>query len=415
LGVLSPTRTSATHCGACGRRCDLANATAACVAGACAVATCNAGFGDCDGNAANGCETDTRSSASHCGGCGMACGERPNSLLGCVAARCVLACLAGYADCDADATNGCEVDTRTSVANCGSCGRACRPANATGACVAAQCRVAMCTAPFDNFDADADTGCEANTQTSTAHCGRCGNACPARANATSTCTGALCGFTCNAGFADCDNDPANGCEVDTRTSAAHCSSCGNACASGVCAGSTCQPPTCTDGVRNGGESDVDCGGPTCPRCARCRACGSDADCADGACGAARRCTVRRDVTVNWLTNCRGPGGGNTPVTVGGLPAGNYDVTPLRSAATVWNPVVFPSNGWLWSINCDNLAVPTLSTGSTFYATPEAAYAVVMNRSERARFNGGDLVCAFSDNPCSDNQGAISFRMELVCE
>ncbi|MDB4930014.1 MAG: uncharacterized protein JWM10_2498, partial [Myxococcaceae bacterium] len=49
-----------------------ANAAAACAAGLCAI-TCNAGFGDCDGAATNGCEVDTSASAAHCGRCGAAC------------------------------------------------------------------------------------------------------------------------------------------------------------------------------------------------------------------------------------------------------------------------------------------------------------------------------------------------------
>ncbi len=54
--------------------CSLAAATDECVAGACAVITCNADRGDCDGNAANGCETDLDTSALHCGACGVSCG-----------------------------------------------------------------------------------------------------------------------------------------------------------------------------------------------------------------------------------------------------------------------------------------------------------------------------------------------------
>lgn len=41
-------------------------------------------------------------------------------------------------------------------------------------------------------------------------------------------------------------------------------------------------PTCTDAVRNGGESDVDCGGP-CAACADGRGCSSEADCVSGVC------------------------------------------------------------------------------------------------------------------------------------
>jgi hypothetical protein len=48
--------TTLEHCGACARMCTLAHATARCAAGACAVASCEAGFADLDGNAANGCE-----------------------------------------------------------------------------------------------------------------------------------------------------------------------------------------------------------------------------------------------------------------------------------------------------------------------------------------------------------------------
>jgi hypothetical protein len=40
----------------------------------CAMAACSAGTSDCDGNAANGCETDVRT-AANCGACGHACGD----------------------------------------------------------------------------------------------------------------------------------------------------------------------------------------------------------------------------------------------------------------------------------------------------------------------------------------------------
>jgi hypothetical protein len=61
------------HCGSCGRRCALANADSVCNAGACELDACQAGFGDCDDSAANGCETALRS-ATNCGSCGNVCG-----------------------------------------------------------------------------------------------------------------------------------------------------------------------------------------------------------------------------------------------------------------------------------------------------------------------------------------------------
>ncbi|MEO6775999.1 MAG: hypothetical protein ABI467_23765, partial [Kofleriaceae bacterium] len=39
----------------------------------------------------------------------------------------------------------------------------------------------------------------------------------------------------------------------------HCGVAGD-CQSGVCAGTVCQAPSCTDLVENGGETGVDCGG-----------------------------------------------------------------------------------------------------------------------------------------------------------
>ena len=41
-------------------------------------------------------------------------------------------------------------------------------------------------------------------------------------------------------------------------------------------------PTCTDGIQNQGESDIDCGGP-CPRCVTGQTCASGDDCASAFC------------------------------------------------------------------------------------------------------------------------------------
>ncbi|HXJ22657.1 MAG TPA: hypothetical protein VMT03_20740 [Polyangia bacterium] len=56
-----------------GTSCPLPNATGACSSGICASPTCTSGFGDCDGNAANGCERDLTSDIGNCGTCGSSC------------------------------------------------------------------------------------------------------------------------------------------------------------------------------------------------------------------------------------------------------------------------------------------------------------------------------------------------------
>ena len=55
------------------------------------------------------------------------------------------------------------------------------------------------------------------------------------------------------------------------------------CASGVCSGGACLAPTCGDGVQNGKESAVDCGGGICAACGTGSTCGTGTDCTSGVC------------------------------------------------------------------------------------------------------------------------------------
>lgn len=58
------------------------------------------------------------------------------------------------------------------------------------------------------------------------------------------------------------------------------------CADGVCMNGSCKPPSCSDGVKNGEETGIDCGGPpSCPRCAVGQGCGVAGDCESGVCWA----------------------------------------------------------------------------------------------------------------------------------
>jgi hypothetical protein len=135
------------HCGACGAACaPRANSTARCLLSRCRW-TCATGWGDCDGSTTNGCEAGLSTSTLHCGACGNACPARSNSIARCTSGACGFVCLPGYADCNAVATDGCEVNTRTSTSHCGACGNAC-PAGS--ACVSGVC--SQSTRTLESFE-----------------------------------------------------------------------------------------------------------------------------------------------------------------------------------------------------------------------------------------------------------------------
>src|SRR5262249_2909391 len=55
------------------------------------------------------------------------------------------------------------------------------------------------------------------------------------------------------------------------------------CPSKICQNNTCVPATCADTVKNGSESDIDCGGKDCAGCDDGKTCLAPGDCASGVC------------------------------------------------------------------------------------------------------------------------------------
>ncbi len=90
--------------------------------------------------------------------------------------------------------------------------------------------------------------------------------------------------------AGCGDAVKNGLETDTDCGGTTCPNCatgkvcavGTDCVGGTCTGNVCAP-TCTDGLKNNSETDIDCGGPGCTKCGVGSACGGSADCLTGNC------------------------------------------------------------------------------------------------------------------------------------
>ena len=151
-------------------------------------------------------------------------------------------------------------------------------------------------------------------------------------NSIGTCVECLVGadcqsLVCTQGWecapAQCGDDVKNGEETDTDCGGPTCPKCaigddclGNDdCLSGSC-NSTCQP-SCTDTILNQDESDIDCGG-VCPPCAFGQHCATGSDCQTGACSPGSTCTCPANNGVLLFSEVRSRG----------LLAGNDDFVEL---------------------------------------------------------------------------------------
>lgn len=147
----------------------------------------------------------------------------------------------------------------------------------------------------------------------------CGGSC------TTFCTGAGCATNDECASAKCENgacaakagkpcgvgttvpqcDNAQPCELDKD------------CKSLTCDGATCavtpdSPPSAADGKKNNDETDVDCGGTKAPKCADGKGCAGDVDCATGYCPPGTKVCV----TPTYTDNVKN--GTETDVDCGGL-------------------------------------------------------------------------------------------------
>jgi hypothetical protein len=237
------------NCGACGNECA---AGTKCIDGKCG---CPAGLIECFGIC-----VDPQNDDNHCGGCGNFCNPFPDaaeggcdpmpasSYMGCRQGQCgKLKCQIPSADCNGDlgagpdtcGGDGCEVASIVDDDNCGGCGIKCQGPKTcvdegNGPECAVPCaRFGKTLCPMGCFDL-------LNDATS---CGACNAPCRAPGpNQSRACEKGVCVYDCVPGFADCNGDPADGCETNLNIHPANCGACGNAC--NIAAGQPCIEGKC---------------------------------------------------------------------------------------------------------------------------------------------------------------------------
>ncbi|MDB4935655.1 MAG: hypothetical protein JWP87_2627 [Labilithrix sp.] len=281
-------------CGGSGGCLPCATAKACLVAGDCASGVCNAGTHTCTAPACtdvvkNGTETDID--------CGGSCTTKCANTKGCaVAGDCASGvCNAGTHTCTAPAcTDVVKNGTETDVDCGGSCSTKC--ANTKGCAADGDCTSGKCDLVALKCVAAACTDLVKNGSETDVDCGGAGGCAPCADTkaclVAGDCTSSVCdpvALTCTAPA--CNDVVKNGNETDIDCGGACATKCadtkgcalGSDCASGVCNGGACAVPACNDVVANGNETDIDCGGACATKCADTKGCALGSDCASGVC------------------------------------------------------------------------------------------------------------------------------------
>jgi hypothetical protein len=216
--------------------CALDHATAACDATACSIDRCASGFGDCNRQTVDGCEQALGDDVDHCGACGRTCSATGVASVECQGGGCSSSCVLGRANCTMPGNgngndNGCETNTLSDPTRCGGCDNDCT-AQGLAVCSAALCGCGAPSQCGNGNGVDCVGGlcsCSATTCRPGERCRQSGG------SRVCSCNG---GAACAATEACCET-PA-GC-VDIESSAAHCGACGRACTQGfVCSKARCE-------------------------------------------------------------------------------------------------------------------------------------------------------------------------------
>jgi hypothetical protein len=176
----------------------------------------------------------------------------------------VAACDQGKKSCFGLCVAANDPATGCGGASCVACDLGYATATCAGTANGFACGVGTCNTGFADCDKDPANGCEASLSKPKS-CGSCTNECPTN---TPLCSKGACTDTCGGGETNCD-----GSCVDTTSSVEHCGGCATLCqrasADATCVSSKCQF-TCKAGTHDCGGACVPIGPASCGNsCVQC--------------------------------------------------------------------------------------------------------------------------------------------------
>ncbi|MBI4702329.1 MAG: hypothetical protein HY744_14495 [Deltaproteobacteria bacterium] len=173
------------------------------------------------------------------------------------------------------------------------------------------------------------------------------------------------GAACPADGFVADGQPSTGSKCDPYLCDGKVATCVGSCAGHEdciggywCVNQQCVLPKCDDKVKDGQETDVDCGGPSCPGCGLGKVCGQGSDCASGHCtaGTCTECAPGSKDCVGNVPRTCDPGGAwqSGPACQGVTPfccAGSCVGGVVAVAAGNWHTcAVNDGTLWCWGYN-----------------------------------------------------------------
>ncbi|MEZ4294383.1 MAG: VWA domain-containing protein [Polyangiaceae bacterium] len=96
-----------------------------------------------------------------------------------------------------------------------------------------------CVAGAADCNGDPADGCEVSLLSDVNHCGTCDTVCSGGAGVPPSCVVGECGLECPPSSGNCDKDPANGCEANLKNDAENCGGCGVSCMGEPCIDGSC--------------------------------------------------------------------------------------------------------------------------------------------------------------------------------